>query len=108
MMGLYRARQRVFGSIGLYVDTATSTAWTYLYSPKTDLQMNCEDLVKVEVQSEIQTANTVPGTYPVLEFGQHITYSAEVLASHGAIQEIQAVFVCVTISCCRHCGIGLE
>jgi hypothetical protein len=39
MMGLYRALKRVFGSIGLYVDTATSTAWTYLYPPKTDLQM---------------------------------------------------------------------
>jgi hypothetical protein len=39
MMGLYRALRRVFGSIGLYVDTSTSIAWTYLYPPKTDLQM---------------------------------------------------------------------
>ena len=39
MMGLYRALKRVFGSIGLYADTATSTVWTYLYPPKTNLQM---------------------------------------------------------------------
>ncbi|KAJ7833628.1 hypothetical protein B0H14DRAFT_2591383 [Mycena olivaceomarginata] len=53
-----------------------------------------EDLVKVDFQSELPTADTMLGAYPVLEFEQHIPLTRpRVFTSHGGIQEIRPMFL---------------